>query len=163
MPSTTEQGTRILDDTMPPGATHAEWIAPFSGAKAALLCGTGLVVLRRDDVTSIPFPGQIDLPGGGRDPGETPSACAVREIREEVSLVLPKTRFHWARRYPRADGQAGYSWFLAAQISEAEAQEIAIGDEGQACWLMEVEAFLRDPDAIDHLQARLRDYLAATG
>ncbi len=34
-------------------------------------------------------PGQWALPGGMRDPGETPEVTALREMREEVDLALP--------------------------------------------------------------------------
>jgi 8-oxo-dGTP pyrophosphatase MutT (NUDIX family) len=31
-------------------------------------------------------PGQIALPGGGLDPGETPEAAAIRELEEELGI-----------------------------------------------------------------------------
>ncbi|WP_162869177.1 NUDIX domain-containing protein, partial [Escherichia coli] len=44
----------------------------FGGAKIALLCDGRLLVYQRDDKPGIPWPGMWDLPGGGRENGETP-------------------------------------------------------------------------------------------
>jgi len=60
----------------------------FSGAKLALFLGVDLLVILRDDRPDIPYPGHWDFPGGGREGQETPEACALRETREEVGLVL---------------------------------------------------------------------------
>lgn len=129
----------------------------FLGTKAALLCDGALAVLRRD-MGEIPWPGRIDLPGGGRDGDESPEACVLREIREEVGLALAPGRLVWARSYPREDGRA--DWFFAGVITGVEAAALRLGDEGQACWMMPVPAYLESAEAIPHQQARLRDYLA---
>lgn len=133
------------------------------GAKIALVCGRRLVVYRRDDKPSIPWPGLWDLPGGGREGGETPVQCALREVEEEFGLVLAPARIHWCRRYPSAlvAGQASY--FLAAGIGEAEIAAIRFGDEGQYWRMMDVTEFLAHPEAISHLQQRFSDYIAACG
>jgi len=133
----------------------------FMGAKIALICGGRLVAYRRDDKPSIPWPGLWDLPGGGREGGETPSECALREVEEEFGLTIAPARIHWCRRYPSAlvAGQASY--FLAAGIGEAEIAAIRFGDEG-LCWrMMDVAEFLAHPQAIGHLQQRLTHYLEA--
>ena len=54
----------------------------FEGAKIALYLGDRLVVIQRDDRPDIPFPGFWDLPGGGREAGETPFECVRRECGE---------------------------------------------------------------------------------
>ena len=134
----------------------------FDGAKAALLLGPQLVVMRRDDLGHIPWPGAVDLPGGGREGGETPEECAVREVAEELTLVLPPDRFHWRRAYgPVLPGQSR-TWLLAARITAGEVGRIRLGSEGQGWWLESAEAFLARADAVTHLQDRLRDYLADT-
>lgn len=38
----------------------------FGGAKLILFIGKQIVVLRRDQKPDIPWPGRLDLPGGGR-------------------------------------------------------------------------------------------------
>ncbi len=43
-----------------------------------------VLVYRRDDKPSIPFPGQLDLLGGHTEEGETPEQTVVREIGEEL-------------------------------------------------------------------------------
>lgn len=130
---------------------------PFNGAKAALICGADLVVLRRDDRPDIPYPGRIDLPGGGRDPGESPLQTVCREIREEVALEIAPARFVWGRAY--AHPGEGQSWFLAARITQTEAGSLRLGDEGQACWMMATAQFLTHPEGIARLQQRLSDAL----
>ena len=47
-----------------------------------------ILLLLRDDIPTIPFPNHWDLPGGRVEPGETPEACIVREMKEEIDLDL---------------------------------------------------------------------------
>lgn len=54
-------------------------------------CGR-LILQQRDDVLGILHPGMIGLFGGHRDDGETPEACAQRELHEEIGQLLPVDR-----------------------------------------------------------------------
>jgi len=126
----------------------------FAGAKIALICGSRLVVLRRDDIPTIPYPGLIDLPGGGREADETPEETVLREVREETGFSLPQERLSWRRLYRQGPRR---QWMFRADIDDAEFRGMQLGDEGQALWLMEVEAFVVAQDAVAHLQSRVRE------
>lgn len=54
-------------------------------------CGR-LILQQRDDVPGILHPGMIGLFGGHREEGESPLACAQRELEEEIGQVLPFER-----------------------------------------------------------------------
>ncbi len=135
----------------------------FMGAKIALVCGAELVAYKRDDTPAIPWPGLWDLPGGGREGAETPAGCALREVEEEFGLTLAPERVHWCRRYPGMLDPGRWSYFLAAEISQAEVAAIRFGEEGQYWQMMSIEDFLALPDAITQLQERLSDYLVGRG
>lgn len=117
-------------------------------------------MIRRDNISSIPWPGRIDLPGGARDGGETAETCGLRETLEEIGLRIDASRIIWSRRF---EGSSLPSWLLAARISAEEAASMRLGDEGQACWMMEVDAYLAADDAIPHQQDRVREALNDIG
>ncbi len=47
-----------------------------------------ILLFLRDNIPTIPFPNYWDVPGGHVEPGESPEACIVREMREEIELEL---------------------------------------------------------------------------
>jgi len=129
----------------------------FLGAKCAVFIGSRLVVLRRDDRPGLLWPGALDLPGGGREPGEMrPESTVLREIREEVGLVLAPDALLYARRYTKPEGHV---WFFAAHLPEGTERAIVFGDEGQGWALMAPDAFLAATDAVRVLQERVGHYL----
>lgn len=129
----------------------------FNGTKCALFIGADLVVLRRDDFPTIPYPNKLDLPGGEREGDETPQEVATREIYEEIGLHVPPEAMHSGRVY---SGPCGRSWFFVAEIDAGRECDIVFGDEGQGWELMSADAFARHPDRIDHLADLVLDYLA---
>ncbi|MWB79200.1 NUDIX domain-containing protein [Pseudooceanicola sp. 216_PA32_1] len=132
----------------------------FAGAKVALFLGADLLVIRRDAHKPIPWPGYLDFPGGGREAGETPEDCVLRETREEVGLDLAAAELSWRRRYV---DRAGPVWFFACRLPAERRGQVVFGEEGQGWGLMRPEAYLGHPDAIPHFADRLRDYLASAG
>lgn len=133
---------------------------PFGGAKIAAILGDALLVYARDDIAEIPFPGMLDLPGGGREGSETPAECVTRELFEEFGVALPVERLHYHRAYRLADGTT-ISHFFAAYLTEDEANNVRFGDEGQDWALMPMADFIADADAVPRLREWLGHYLAA--
>jgi 8-oxo-dGTP diphosphatase len=133
----------------------------FDGAKIAVLRRGRVLALLRDDRAGIPFPGQWDLLGGGREGDESPLDCALREAREEAGLVLEPSWVTWRRSYPGPLGPR--RWFFAARLPEERPLRLRLGDEGQALRWFALADFLARRDAVPHFQDRLRSCLDETG
>lgn len=127
----------------------------FIGAKAAFFHGSRLLTLRRDDLPGLPWAGQWDLPGGGREGDEPPEACLLRELHEEFGLRLRPDRLLSAWALPSITNPARVAWFFAGRITADEIAAIRFGDEGQGWALMEVEEYLTHPLSITEMHARV--------
>ncbi|EEB86354.1 NUDIX hydrolase [Roseobacter sp. GAI101] len=128
----------------------------FEGAKIALYLGDQLVVILRDDIDGLPFPGFWDLPGGGREGVETPQACVQRECFEELALDLTDMVFDWGRSFETG---GVVHWFFVGHLPASFADEIVFGDEGQKWALMTDQRFITHAKAVPMFQDRLRLYL----
>lgn len=129
----------------------------FRGAKVTVFVGSRIVTLLRDDVSHIPWPNHWDLPGGGRENGESAWDCAARETAEEVALRLSRRDVIWGRSY-HTDGAT--NWFFVARVSESRAFDLNLGDEGQEIRLVTVDQYLSNPRAIPNFQKRLADWVS---
>lgn len=127
---------------------------PFTGAKAALLCGDRILVYLRDDRPGLPWRGLWDLPGGGREGAESPAACLLRELAEEFGLHLPESRLYWRREMASMQDPAAQSWFFAGWLGADEVAAIRFGDEGQEWRMMPLKDWLAHPAAVRPLQDR---------
>lgn len=125
---------------------------PFSGAKLALWFGPRLLVLLRDDLPGLPYAGFWDFPGGGREAGESPAACVLRETREETGLVLKGGDLRWGRGVTRDERRV---WIFAARLPESRLGGVRFGDEGQGWRLMAPAEFEGHPRAVPELKHRL--------
>ncbi|WP_134725105.1 NUDIX domain-containing protein [Paracoccus luteus] len=133
----------------------------WRGAKLVLTCGDRLLVMRRDDIPTINWPGAWDLPGGGREGDETPVACALRELAEETGLRLAPSRLSGgARALPHKPGRVGF--YFRAEITEAEAASARLGDEGAELRLMPVAEFVAHPRAVPHFRDVVREMLGVS-
>lgn len=141
-------------------ATADEMNMPFTGAKLALLVGHQIIVILRDDIPTIPFQGYWDLPGGGREAGEPPLACALRETKEELGLTISSERVSWGRRFVSGDET---NWFFVAHMPKEIVHAIRFGDEGQ-CWkMMGIADFIAHPKTVPRFRTRLHLYVSEHG
>ncbi|MGR3502198.1 DUF6958 family protein [Pseudaestuariivita sp.] len=127
--------------------------AAFDGAKVALFVGDRLVVLRRDARMDVAWPGALDWPGGGAEPGETPVDTAIRETVEEVGIKLTPDDFGPPKETERLGVRVVK---MSAHLPESRAAELVLGDEGQALGLMTPEEFIAHSDAVPALVTYLR-------
>ena len=135
----------------------------FVGAKVALVCRGSILTYLRDDHDGLPWRNLWDLPGGGREAGETPEACLLREVHEEFGLILPVERLIWRRVWPSMTDPARASVFFAGRITEGEIAAIRFGDEGQRWEMMAVAAFLAHRQAVPEMQRRAGIAVGALG
>ncbi|SLN68138.1 hypothetical protein AQS8620_03198 [Aquimixticola soesokkakensis] len=133
---------------------------PFDGAKIAVLVRGGVLVIERDLRRDIPWPGFWDLPGGGREGLETPLATALRELHEELGLVLDPARVMFHVESDGAGGSAARVHFFGARWDDLDLRAVRLGEEGQRWQHMPVAAFLAHPKAIPSQVARLKMCLA---
>lgn len=126
----------------------------FTGAKAALFTGASVLVYLRDEKPGLRWPGLLDLPGGGRENGESPEDCLLRELKEEFGLTLPAERLVWRRIFPSMVETGRTSVFFGGWLSQEEIGSVRFGDEGQGWELMPVEQFLGHPLGVPEMQRR---------
>lgn len=138
------------------GAGRDGPVPDFIGAKAAFFLGTRLLCYLRDDFPGLIWRNHWDLPGGGREGGETPEACLLRELHEEFGLSLPAARLERRLVLPSVDFPGRVSVFFAGRITVAEVAALRFGSEGQRWEMMEVAEFLARGDAVPWLQDRVR-------
>jgi len=132
----------------------------FVGAKVALFVGDRLLITLRDDDPEIPYPGLWDFPGGGREAGETPEQTVLREVREEVGLVLPPAALIWKRFYPAQYlGGTAQVCFFVGRVPADMGRDVVFGDEGQGWAFVSLKGFLGLRDVVPSYAGRLRDWL----
>ena len=131
----------------------------FYGTKLVLLIGARILTILRDDDPAIYWPGFWDLPGGGREGAESPEACVLRELHEELGLTLPESALIWKKSVPSLLEPGKVSWFFAAHLPESAARDIVFGDEGQEWRLVEPQWFLAHEKAVPHFRPLVSDAL----
>lgn len=127
----------------------------FDGAKIAILRGADVLTLLRDDIPTIPYPNMWDLPGGGREGGETPFETAERELFEELSVNITADKILYQRFDCSALDPTVHVHFFVARWDDLSDQAIILGDEGQ-CWRwMALQDFITHEKAVPSLKERL--------
>lgn len=75
--------------------------------------------------------GKINGPGGRLDPGETPLACAIREVQEELRVTPTGVREAGELYFQFADGHSIHGYVFRADDCDGDPQET---DEADPRW-----------------------------
>ena len=130
---------------------------PFHGAKVAILVGGSILLIRRDEIPTIPWPGYWDMPGGAREPGETASVCVIRETEEELGVSIPNNALKWRGCWESAPN---HIWFFVVEWPDFDIRTLRFGGEGQRFAIAPIEWFLTSARAIPSQKVRLRAYMS---
>ncbi len=133
----------------------------FSSAKIALIHDHQILVYERDNFPYIPYPGFIDLPGGGRENNETAFSCIIREVNEEFGILLSPANISYVSLYPSGQHKGKLSVFFAGSISPEMISAINFGNEGHSWRMMPMRDFLSNPNVVPAYVARTKTYLKA--
>lgn len=147
--------------TPPPAPDSLSPADGIVGTKLVLLRGDRLLVCLRDDYDHIPFPAHWDLPGGGREQGETVVECALRELHEEFGLTLTPDRLLVRVDFDSLVTLGWRSAFFGGWLTRAECSAIRFGDEGQEWRMMPLAEYGSHPRAVPHFPWRVRRLVAA--
>lgn len=83
---------------------------------AGLLYREGCVLLCKRAATRTVYPNVWDLPGGHREPEESPDQTLERELQEELGVTPVRARL--LAEYQIADAGAGTAWLLVYLVTE---------------------------------------------
>ncbi len=75
--------------------------------------------------------------GGKFESGETPEACALREIREESGLIADHMQMKGFITFPNFDGQR--DWYVFLFVVNAFHGEMIDSPEGRLAWIEDEE------------------------
>ena len=87
-----------------------------------------ILLLLRDDITSIPYPNMWDVPGGHVEKNETPEECIVREMKEEMNLTLDGFKFFSKIEF---DDRIEYTFWAGANF---DVEEIELSEGQKLKW-----------------------------
>lgn len=131
---------------------------PFNGAKGLIYIGDKMLVYRRDNKTDN-WPLHIDLPGGGREGGESPFETFQREVKEEFGIGLRKEDIIFSYMFESVMEPGEQAYFFVTRNLDVDVDNITFGNEGVEWMLMTPAEFISHPDGIIGQQKRVRNYL----
>lgn len=130
----------------------------FVGIKIALLNNNKILMIQRDNKPGLRYAGLWDFPGGGRENNETPKECAIREVDEELAIKLTADQIFYSRIHPAMHDPSLDGYFMVANISNEDIENIVFGDEGQGWRLFDINEFMNSRVVVEPLKERLATY-----
>lgn len=122
---------------------YRHFVTPFPAAVALVRDAAGRLLMNRR--AHQPGLGQMSLPGGVIEPGETGEQAAAREVAEETGLVLPPEAFQHLASLPNDYLFQDYVWptldlFYTAQAPAEAALCPDPAEVSEILWLSPEEA-----------------------
>jgi 8-oxo-dGTP pyrophosphatase MutT (NUDIX family) len=136
-------------------------LKPVSGARGLIyVAPNAIIVSRRDGKGSHPF--KNDLPGGTAEEGETGCDAFIREVGEELGIVVERHEIISATMYPSESKPDLMGFFVVADLSARRLtpSDIKFGSEGLGFSFVHPYSFITDPNAIRSLRAKTMLYIA---
>ncbi len=130
----------------------------FIGAKGLVYIGDKFITYRRDGNTSI-FPFYIDLPGGGREVGESPFQTFQRETMEEFGITVEEKDIIFSETHFDPQRPEQNSYFMVTRPLAISESDIVFGNEGLEYSLMSAEEFLGRTDVVSLWQELVKRYI----
>ncbi len=135
---------------------------PIVTVDAVLVADDQILMIRR---AKEPFLGMLAFPGGHVEEGEELAAAAVRELEEEVGIVLDPQSLTYlielsaAGRDPRPGHDVSHVFFAPVSAEVLESGEAA--SDAKSVHVVPLAELTRDNCAFDHFLAvqRLREVL----
>ncbi|WP_054024099.1 NUDIX domain-containing protein [Bacillus sp. FJAT-28004] len=85
---------------------------PLAGSYAVIKCGERYLICFNK------WRKQWEVPAGGREEGETPKECAMRELFEETSQIVNDLEFIGLIKVKRPNGEIKYNPIYYANVGE---------------------------------------------
>jgi 8-oxo-dGTP diphosphatase len=101
-----------------------------------------VLVYRRDNTPTLPFPDQLDILGGHVEAGETPERAVVREMAEELEDLRSGSPFVLAghRLFTVYTGAQGVADYIFCKAVDFDLTEVRLKEGQELVWLTEEEA-----------------------
>ena len=93
-----------------------------------------VLLVLRDDIPDIRFPGMWDIPGGHLENGESPEQCIKREIEEEFGLSVADFQLFEVTEFP--DRREYTFW----QRADLDIDQIKLTEGQRLAWFSEQKA-----------------------
>lgn len=132
----------------------------FTGVKAALVWNEKLLIYQRDKKPGLKFAGLWDFFGGGRENGESPSQCLVRELQEELEITILTDQVIFSKVFPAMHDPSIDAYFMVVNLTDSQAGNFNFGSEGIRCKFVGIKQFMNDTTVVPELKPRFASYLS---
>lgn len=134
----------------------------YRGCKSVLLVkDTKTMVVARRGSDAPKAPGEVDLPGGRSEEGESPYDTGRRECIEEIGIDINDSRIISTDAVMAPYGE--YLWLMLIEITPELAEEASAVTEMSDVWIEDIDTYLQRDDAWVPFQLHAHKLLLEAG